>query len=203
MEAGNRGAINRGLLGSGPMHPHLASVLDALDDARGLLKRAADAVPTHRRSERPAPQRWSTAEVLEHLSLAEGGFTSWITAGVAQARATGLGAEAAERAALPERVRTILADRVNRRNAPDRVQPTGGLTADAAWQALDASEQRLRTLLGEADGLALNDVIVPHPTLGDFNVYQWVELIASHRRRHAAQIEEILALLTGASAPSA
>ena len=61
----------------------------------------------------------------------------------------------------------------------------------------------LRTVLAEADGLALNDVIVPHPTLGDFNVYQWVELIASHRRRHAAQIEEILALLTGASAPSA
>jgi len=178
------------------MHPHLTSVLGTLDDARGVLKRAADAVPAHRRSERPAPQRWSTAEVLEHLSLAEGGFTNWVTAGVAQARANGLGAEAAERAALPERVRTILADRVNRRKAPDRVQPTGALDADAAWQALDASEQRLRVALIEADGLALNDVIVPHPSLGDFNVYQWIELIASHRRRHAAQIEEVLALLT-------
>jgi len=175
------------------MHPHLASVLDTLDDARGALTRAADAVPAHRRSERPAPQRWSTAEVLEHLSLAEGGFATWVTAGVAQARANGLGAEGVERAALPERVRTILADRVNRRNAPDRVQPTGGLTADAAWKALDANEQRLRAALTEADGLALNDVIVTHPSLGDFNVYQWIELIASHRRRHAAQIEEILA----------
>jgi hypothetical protein len=173
------------------MHPHLASVLSTLDDARGALKQALDSVPAERRTEKPAPERWSSAEVLEHISLAEAGFSSWITAGIEKARAAGLGTETSARTELPDRIRTILGDRINRRQAPERVQPTGAMSADAAWQAVASGERRLRTVLSLADGLALNEVIVEHPALGPFNVYQWIELMAEHRRRHAAQIAEI------------
>jgi hypothetical protein len=173
------------------MHPHLASVLATLADAGGALQRALDSVPTGRRTEKPTPERWSSAEVLEHISLAEAGFAKWITAGIEKARAAGLGAETAERIELPDRIRTILGDRVNRRQAPDRVQPTGAMSAEAAWQAVAVGERRFRTVLSLADGLALSEVIVEHPALGPFNVYQWIELMAEHRRRHAAQIAEI------------
>jgi hypothetical protein len=167
-------------------------VLSTLDDASGALKQAVDSVPPDRRTERPAPGRWSAAEVLEHISLAEGGFSSWITGGIEKARAAGLGNEtAAARHELPDRIRTILGDRINRRQAPERAQPKGGMSADAAWQAIGVGERRLRTVLSLADGLALNEVIVEHPALGPFNVYQWIELMAEHRRRHAAQIGEI------------
>ena len=173
------------------MHPHLAAVLASLDEASGTLKHAVDSIPPERRGERPAPGRWSAAEVIEHLSLAEGGFASWITSGIEKARAGGLGNETAERTELPDRIRTLLGDRVNRRQAPERVQPKGDMTANAALQALAKGERRLRTVLSLADGLALNEVIVEHPSLGPFNVYQWIELMAEHRRRHAAQITEI------------
>jgi hypothetical protein len=181
------------------MHPHLASVLASLDDASGALKRAVDSIPAERRGERPAPDRWSAAEVIEHLSLAEKGFASWITSGIEKARAGGLGNETAERVVLPDRIRTILGDRVNRRQAPERVQPKGDMTVEAAWQALSMGERRLRTVLSLADGLALNEVIVEHPSLGPFNVYQWIELMAEHRRRHAAQIAEAGNALSPAS----
>jgi hypothetical protein len=173
------------------MHRHLASVLATLDEARGALQQALDSVPAERRTEKPAPDRWSSAEVLEHISLAEAGFSSWITAGIEKARAAGLGNETAARTELPERVRTLLADRINRRQAPERVHPKGGMSAEAAWQAIAFGERRLRTVLSLADGLALNEVIIEHPALGPFNVYQWIELMAEHRRRHAAQISEI------------
>jgi hypothetical protein len=179
------------------MHPHLASVLASLDEASGTLKHAMESIPADRRSERPAPGRWSAAEVIEHLSLAEGGFATWITSGIEKARAAGLGNETAERTGLPDRIRTILGDRINRRQAPERVQPKGDMTADASLQALSKGERRLRTVLSLADGLALNEVIVEHPSLGPFNVYQWIELIAEHRRRHAAQIAEIGTTFSG------
>ena len=178
------------------MHPHLASVLTALDDSRQSLEHAAHDIDPEKRATRPAPERWSLAELLEHLSLAEASFTAWIASGIDKAREGGLGQEAAERSPLPEAVRTRLADRVNRRTAPERVQPKGEMSADEAWRAVVEVERRLKEVLVSADGLALNEVIVEHPSLGPFNIYQWVELMAAHRRRHVEQVREIAAALT-------
>ena len=72
------------------------------------------------------------------------------------------------------------------------------MTAEEAWNAVVEVEQRLKQVLTAADGLALNEVVVEHPTLGPFNIYQWVELIAAHRRRHVEQVREIAAALGGA-----
>jgi hypothetical protein len=179
------------------VHPHLNTVLTALDDARLALRRATDAIPPDRRSIRPAPERWSAAEVLEHLSLAEAGFTTWISTGVEAARERGLGAEDADRAPLADDIRNRLENRVNRRVAPERAQPKGVLDEGQAWNAILSIEERLRGVLVAADGLALNSVMVDHPTLGPFNIYQWVELMAAHRQRHVAQIDEIAAVVNG------
>ena len=177
------------------MHPHLASVIAALDDSRHSLEQAVGDVDPAKRTVRPAPERWSLTEVLEHLSLAEASFTGWISTGIEKARAGGLGQEAAERSPLPEAVRTRLADRVNRRVAPERVQPKGEMSPEEAWRAVVEVERGLKEVLVAADGLALNDVIVEHPSLGPFNIYQWVELMAAHRRRHVEQVREIAAAL--------
>src|SRR5688572_3180894 len=124
------------------MHPHLASVLAALDDSRQLLEQAVGDVDPAKRAIRPAPERWSLCEVLEHLSLAEASFTGWIASGIDRAREGGLGEEAAERSPLPDAVRVRLADRVNRRTAPERVQPKGEMSAEQAWQAVVEVERR-------------------------------------------------------------
>ena len=178
------------------VHSHLTEVLATLDDARAVLRTSTDRIAVNLRSTRPAPERWSAAEVLEHISLAEAGFVNWLAAGIAEARGNGLGAETGERLSLPESVRARLHDRANRRVAPDRVQPKGEMSADAAWSAVVTNEQRLRQILEDADGLALNAVTIEHPVLGPFNVYQWVELMAAHRRRHAEQLDEIAQALT-------
>ena len=94
-------------------------------------------------------------------------------------------------------------DRENRRIARDVVQPRSGMTQEAAWEAVQRGERRLRTVLSLADGMAFNEVMVEHPALGPFNVYQWIELMAAHRRRHAEQIREIAAAFGAApSTPS-
>jgi hypothetical protein len=50
------------------MHAHIADVLPLLDNSRSVLKSAVDRVPESLRRTRPANDRWSVAEVLEHLA---------------------------------------------------------------------------------------------------------------------------------------
>jgi hypothetical protein len=173
------------------MEARTQEVLAHLDAHRAALAAAVATLPAARRTHRPAPNRWSVAEVLEHLGIVEGGITQLLQAQVAAARAGGLGAERDTSPVVP----TVPVDRLLDRSAPltasARSQPTGSLDAEAAWTALVDRRLALRELVLAADGLALSEVIVPHPILGPLNVYQWLVFIGAHERRHADQIQEI------------
>jgi hypothetical protein len=177
------------------MHPHVRDVFARLDEARAALKAAVETVPAARRAERPGPERWSAAEVLEHLSIAERMFRGRVAKAIEAARAAGLGTEAGTRAALPDVIETRMADRTNRRVAPEPSRPTGQVDADSAWSAIEEGHRRLRTLVQAADGLALSEVTADHHFFGALTVYQWVELIAAHEARHVEQLKEIGAAL--------
>ena len=124
-------------------------------------------------------------------------FTGRIADAIAASRAGGLPMEAKARSPLPETIETRMADRVNKRNAPDAARPTGTLDAAGAWEAVESGHRRLRTLVADADGLALGEVTVEHPFFGPLSVYQFVELMAAHEARHTAQIKEIAHTLAG------
>jgi hypothetical protein len=49
-----------------------------------------------------------------------------------------------------------------------------------------------------ADGLALSEIVQPHPVLGPINLYQWIAFVGAHEARHAAQVMELRELLVEA-----
>jgi|SRR5690242_13431728 DinB family protein len=176
------------------MHPHLEHVFARLDRSRAALRAAVEAVPAHSRSARPDPERWSAAEVVEHLSIVERTFGGWIDKALTQ-RAEQLTRELADRAALPAPIEARMADRVNRRNAPEAARPSGSVSCDDGLKHLESGHERLRSIVSAADGLALSEVTVDHPFFGSLTVYQWIELIAAHESRHTEQIKEIAVAL--------
>ena len=173
------------------MMPPLQECFDNLEATRKALRAAVDAVPEPTRGIRPAPDRWSASEILEHLGLVERRFAAIIALRISEARATGLGPERNPREPLPASLRKMLTDRANRRNAPDAVQPSGQLDAAAAWTELERVRRELRATAEAADGLALSTVIHNHPVFGTLNVYQLLDFIAGHEMRHARQIQGI------------
>ena len=175
------------------MHTHLLEVFARLDAQRAALRAAVERVPAARRRERPGPDRWSAAEVLEHLSLVEARFTEWVAKAIASARETGLGVEHAERVPLPAQIEAVQSDRTRPRVAPPPLVPGGTLDDSAAWAAVESARERFRKTVTAADGLALSGVTFAHPAFGSMNVYQWVEFVALHEARHTAQINEIAA----------
>ena len=84
--------------------------------------------------------------------------------------------------------------------APEAILPRNDVDAETAWTELEQARENLRAAFLSGDGLALEQVIQPHPVLGQINMYQWTMFNGSHEARHALQIREIGERLSAAAA---
>jgi hypothetical protein len=172
------------------MQPRTQEVLATLDQRRATLEREVAAVPQPLRERRPGPDRWSVAEVLEHLTIVETRVARLLDEQISAARAAGLGPEHETTPVVPTVDVATLLDRSKALVARENSLPTAGLDANTALATLTEQRRALRETLLAADGLALGDVVIPHPRLGPLNVYQWAVFVAAHEGRHTAQIRE-------------
>jgi len=175
------------------MHPRIKEVVDALDSRRAELTRAVNEVPTSVRNRRPSEDRWSVAEVLEHLALVEENIPPMLRRLIADQRNNGLGAESDSTSVAETFDLAFVLDRSKKRVAREAMQPRSGDDAAAAWTRLERARHMTQEILREVDGMALCEVSAPHPALGALNGYQWFLFLAAHEGRHAAQIREIAA----------
>jgi uncharacterized damage-inducible protein DinB len=154
-----------------------------LENARAELLLVVSGLTNEQARTRPAPDRWSVLECLEHVSFVERKFL-----GMVKESAIGTPAErdAAKEAALETRV----VDRSSRRTAPEAVRPTGkhGSVADALRDFNSARDETLQ--FASEEGVNLLSRSASHPVLGPMNGVEALLLIAGHGRRHTAQMRE-------------
>jgi hypothetical protein len=181
-------------MSSTSMHPRLQELFAYLSVRRTALREAVEAVPEVLRDRQPAADRWSVAEVLEHLGLVEERFKTIIADRLAEARASGLGAERETSPIVPTLNLAGILDRSSKHQAPDVVRPHGS-DWKTAWSRLEDIRRSFLGVYGSGDGLALADVVHVHPRLGSLNLYQWGVWVGGHEARHTEQIREIAATL--------
>lgn len=175
------------------VHPRTHELIDHLAHQRDVLRQALDATPPAIRSQRPTPERWSIAEVLEHLAIVERQVSALLRRGVQKAEAAGPLPDDPDTApVLPTIDGARLLDRERRVAAGPHVQPQGTLTADAAWQTLADQRRDLLELLARVDGKRTDAVQAPHPVLGALTFQQWIAFLGYHEARHAAQIRSVM-----------
>ena len=180
------------------MHPRLKELLDNLDQHHDALLAEIERVPLALRTTRPAPDRWSVAEVVEHLAIVAGGIAKRIADKAAAARADGIGPDP-ETSSMVGTIDTgRILDRTERITAPTQVVPQRQLDEAAARARLDAAHGALRDVIRASDGVDLTKVSMPHRIFGEMNLYQWLAFAAAHESRHAQQITEIGATFGGA-----
>jgi len=184
------------------MHPRSAEVLGYLDKTKTELRAAVEAVPSPARNIQPAPDRWSVAQVLDHLAIVHGRVAAGVGKWIAEAQGPGLGPETATSSVLNTIPAERILDRTQKVQAPEAIVPRNEVDAETAWVELEQAHEKLRAAFLSGDGLALEQVIQPHPVLGPINVYQWVLFSGSHEARHTLQIHEIGAALKSAAAAS-
>lgn len=167
-----------------------SEILARLSAERDALVERLAKIPAATQNERPAPDRWSIAEVLEHLVRIETGLTKlFVIKGQAPPGADVPPAppEAHGTPQLGVRIR----DRSQRIEAPERVRPAGTLSAERALAQLQAARTALLSAFASADADALDRVTHAHPVFGPLTLRSWMALTSDHEARHAAQIDEI------------
>lgn len=175
------------------VHPRTHELLDHLARQRDVLRAALDATAPASRGVRPAPDRWSIAEVLEHLAIVERQVTALLRRGVQKAEAAGPLPDDPDTApVLPTIDGALLLDRERRVAAGPQVQPKGAVDADAAWQTLAGHRSELLALLAHVDGKRTDSVHAPHPVLGELTFQQWIAFLGYHEARHGAQIRAVM-----------
>lgn len=183
---------------SSRLHPRIEELLEYLAEHRRALHEAVASVPPSLRERKPAPDRWSVAEVVEHLSLVEHRVAALLARQVAAARANGAGPDPDTSSIVSTYVNpNAVVDRTKRISAPELVQPTGTFDAAAGTEALVQARAAMKSSLQNANGVNLEPLMATHPALGPLNMYHWVVSLALHDDRHAAQIREIGQSLAG------
>jgi uncharacterized damage-inducible protein DinB len=138
---------------------------------------------------KPAPDRWSVAECLEHIVIVEDFILSTINSTLQQP--PGSFKSAISDDVLDERLKKAT-ERATRVKAPANLEPTGRRPHDQLHREFDATRKRTADFVSSTNA-PLRQSGFPHPILGNLDCYQWVLLIGGHGERHRAQAEEVMA----------
>lgn len=138
---------------------------------------------------KPAPTRWSVAEVAEHIAAAEDMLFGMVRDQVMKAPARG---ESTDLKAIDDFVLTAIADRTSKAQAPEPLIPNKRFgSVDATLKHFQ--ESRAKTLAFLNDTKDLRAHAIDSPLQRKLDAYQWLLFISAHAERHTKQIEEVKA----------
>lgn len=161
------------------MHSHLT-------DTRRLLDDAIHGIDAGVASQRPVPDRWSIAEIVEHLALAYEGTTKSVQ------RCMDRGTPAATSPGWRQRFfKWVIVDVgyfPTGAEAPKHVRPQGVGLAAAVERAHEGLATMDQALAAAADRFGDRVALVDHPILGAFSIEDWRRFHRVHTRHHARQI---------------
>lgn len=137
-----------------------------------------------------SPERWSIAECLEHITLAEMGLWQMYQGGMQQA------ADSTKRADIKvtsEQIITGLTDRSKKATAPEVAVPKGTFKSyEATFAAFNKSRDSMIDYLKMTSDDLKNHTL-QHPAFGTIDARQFMLSMAAHGKRHTLQIEEVKA----------
>jgi len=137
---------------------------------------------------KPGPDRWSVAQVMEHIAAAEDFIRGVVKEKVMMAPAGDAGRDVKK---TDDGVLAMVPDRTNKVQAPEPLVPTNRFGSPEGSikhfvESRATTEDFLKTTTG------LRDHVTDSP-MGKLDGYEFVLLIAAHSERHTKQINEVKA----------
>lgn len=137
---------------------------------------------------KPAPDRWSIAECMEHIAAAEDFIRDNIVNGVMKAPP----APGRDVAAIDAGILENVPARKTKVQAPDPIKPTNRFgSPEAAIKHFVESRATTEEFLKTTSGL--RDHAADSPAGAKWDAYEFILLIAAHSERHTNQIKEVKA----------
>ncbi len=138
---------------------------------------------------KPAPEKWSIAEVAEHIALAE----QFIFQTAEAALKTPAREKTADPRKVDEKILAAVPNRTVKATAPEPLRPANHFksTADAVETFKSLRDAHIQYLSETQD--ALREHFMKQPAIGELDAYQWILLMSAHTERHVGQINEVKA----------
>ena len=138
---------------------------------------------------KPAPDKWSIAECMEHIAAAEDFIRGQIEQNIMKAPA----APDRDLAKIDAGILANVPDRSNKVQAPEPLKPTNRFgSPEAAIKYFVESRAATEEYLKKTADLRGHAVDSPGGN-GKWDAYEFILLIGAHSERHTKQIEEVKA----------
>lgn len=165
-----------------------AEVIELLLKSEEEMLRAIDGLTDQQWTFKPAPERWSIGEVVEHIVLADALlFDTAVKAldgRMDEAWNATLAKSDVLRKALPNRSRRV--------DAPAAIKPQQAMTRAALVSRFKEQRAKALAFARETDK-PLKAHTAQNPFFGSLNAHQWLLYIPLHHVRHNQQIAEVKA----------
>jgi hypothetical protein len=148
-------------------------------------------MPPEKTSVLPDGERWTIAQVLEHVAMVDEGTVKICAKLLKKAQEAGQTYDG----------QVVISDKFLQKGAeiatmkveaPSFVQPSAGKSVTESLAKLDETAESLnemRPLFESVDGTAFK---FPHPFFGDITAQEWLALKGGHEMRHLKQIQRLL-----------
>jgi hypothetical protein len=163
-----------------------AELIELLTKSEKEFLQAVDGLTDQQWSFKSAPERWSVAEVAEHIVLADAMLFETATKSLADPADESWEATVRK----TELLRRALPNRSTKVDAPVAIRPQHGMTRPQLMARF--KEQRSRALAYAQETEApLKTHTAANPFFGPLNAHQWLLYIPLHHLRHNLQIAEV------------
>lgn len=137
---------------------------------------------------KPDSTRWSVAQCVEHITLAEGELWQWCMMGLKNDTSS---LKKPEKQITNEQLVAGVTDRTKKAQAPEALRPknTFSNTQAALKVFLSKRDSTIAYLKTTQDPLRERFMQTP---IGLLDVYQGLLLLAAHSERHTLQLEEVM-----------
>ena len=164
--------------------------VDYLKKTESRLRKDVQGLSSDQLNFKADSSRWSVAQCVEHITLAENLIWKWSQGMLSQP------ANPSKRGEIKfsnEQLIAATVDRSKKFNAPDVLKPDNklGSTEDALKIFTQRRDSTITYIQTTQDDLKNHFII--HPAMGTLDLYQALLFLSAHCERHTLQLEEVKA----------
>lgn len=172
-------------------YQNISEIYAANDQIRQRLIKKIGNLTDADAAQLPKGEKWTIAQIVEHLSIVEDGMTKICAKLLAEAQKENKQSDGAARIS-GDFIKGVTAIANQKLEAPERVRPTGTQTIAESLQKVKENRDRLNDLRPLFETVECSEQKFPHPFLGALTAHEWLIMLGGHEARHVKQIENIL-----------
>lgn len=161
------------------------------DKIHEQTKQLMASLTDEQKSDLPDGEKWTIAEIVEHIAIVQDGMAKISAKLLTQAQAAGKSSDGAARLSENFAAKAVEAQKL-KFEAPDRVSPTGKQTVEESLTKIEETQRALKDLRPLFESVECSDFKFPHPFMGDLTAHEWLALVGGHEARHLRQISDRL-----------